>query len=279
MKNRIATSEAEMEGSYRTEGEMDVLQNADQIIAATAAEQSQLEFLYHAESHKLTIIPPGVDTEHFYPIPPDEAKAVIGIPSDSHILLFVGRIEPLKGVDNLIRAIARLNDAGIPFGCPQYCLAIIGGEPEASPQDMNSEMQRLQNLCHELGLGDMVVFLGRRSQDSLPYYYSAAEVVVMPSHYESFGMVALEAMACGIPVVASQVGGLAYLVKDGVTGYVVPDGDIEALSDCLMTLLTNPEIRQHMAEQAAEDALNYTWEKITARILHLYEEVLNLRNS
>jgi D-inositol-3-phosphate glycosyltransferase len=279
MKNRIATSEAEMEGSYRTEGEMDVLQNADQIIAATAAEQSQLEFLYHAESHKLTIIPPGVDTEHFYPIPPDEAKSVIGIPSDSHILLFVGRIEPLKGVDNLIRAIARLNDAGIPFGCPQYCLSIIGGEPDASPQDMNSEMQRLQNLCQELGLADMVVFLGRRSQDSLPYYYSAAEVVVMPSHYESFGMVALEAMACGIPVVASQVGGLAYLVKDGVTGYVVPDGDIEALSDCLMTLLTNPEIRQHMAEQAAEDALNYTWEKITARILHLYEEVLNLRNS
>ena len=143
---------------------------------------------------------------------------------------------------------------------------------------MNSEMQRLQNLCQELGLADMVVFLGRSSQDSLPYYYSAAEVVVMPSHYESFGMVALEAMACGIPVVASQVGGLAYLVKDGVTGYVVPDGDIEALSYCLMTLLTKPEIRQHMAEQAAEDALNYTWEKITARILHLYEEVLNLKD-
>jgi D-inositol-3-phosphate glycosyltransferase len=278
MKNRIAASEAEMEGSYRADGEMDVLQNADQIIAATAAEQSQLEFLYHAESRKLTIIPPGVDTEHFYPIPSDEAKAVIGIPPDAHMLLYVGRIEPLKGVDNLIRAIARLTDAGIPFGCPHYCLSIIGGEPDASPQDMNSEMMRLQSLCQELGLDDRIVFLGRRSQDSLPNYYSAAEVVVMPSHYESFGMVALEAMACGIPVVASQVGGLAYLVKDGVTGYVVPDGDVEALSDCLMALLTNPEMRQQMAKQAAEDALNYTWEKISSRVLDLYENTLESKN-
>jgi len=101
----------------------------------------------------------------------------------------------------------------------------------------------------------------------------------MPSHYESFGMVALEAMACGIPVVASQVGGLAYLVKDGVTGYVVPDGDVAALSDCLMALLTNPELRQQMGEKAAEEALNYTWEKITARILDLYENILRIRVS
>jgi D-inositol-3-phosphate glycosyltransferase len=278
MKNRIATSEAEMEGSYRTEGEMNVLQNADRVIAATTAEASQLEFLYQADSSRLVIIPPGVDREHFYPIDPDEAKAFIEIPRDARMLLFVGRIEPLKGVDNLIQAISRLNAAGIPFGCPQLCLSIIGGEPDASPQVMDSEMQRLQSLCQELGLGDMVVFLGRRSQDSLPYYYSAAEVVVMPSHYESFGMVALEAMACGVPVVASQVGGLAYLVKDGITGYVVPDGDIDALSDCLLNLLTDPQRRQQMAGRAAEEALNYSWEKITGKILTLYENVLASKN-
>ena len=99
----------------------------------------------------------------------------------------------------------------------------------------------------------------------------------MPSHYESFGMVALEAMACGIPVVASQVGGLAYLVKDGITGYVVPDGDIDALSDCLMTLLTDPQRRQQMAERAAEEALNYTWEKISNRVLNIYKSILKLK--
>ena len=216
MKNRIARSPDEMEGDYRINGEIDVIQSADRIIAATPAEQSQLEFLYQAPTSKITIIPPGVDTGHFYPIPPDEAKAVVGMPANDRILLFVGRIEPLKGVDTLIRSIAILRDRGILAELP-HDLAVIGGDPNDDAAVTNIEMARLKALCHELHLDDLVIFLGKRGQDTLPYYYSAAEVLVMPSHYESFGMVALEAMACGKPVVASQVGGLAYLVQDGVT--------------------------------------------------------------
>lgn len=275
MKNRVAQSEAEMEGDYRAEGERQVLEIADQIIAATLAERAQLEFLYHADKDKITIIPPGVDISHFYPIPADEAKCAIDVPKEDRMLLYVGRIEPLKGVDTLIRAIAHMRKTGVMEQYP-HSLAIIGGDPDAVPEDMNSEMSRLQNLCYKLGLQDMVVFLGKRSQASLPYYYSAAEVLVMPSHYESFGMVALEAMACGTPVVASQVGGLAFLIQDGVTGFVVPGGDYLALSERLTQLLSQPELRARLGQQAADYAKDYAWENITNRMIDLYNEVLRV---
>jgi len=273
MKNRVARSDEEMEGDYRVKGEREVLRAADALVVATLAEQAQLQFLYGANSRKLAVIPPGVDTSRFYPIPRDEARAVIGIPSDDEMILFVGRIEPLKGVDTLIRAVARMHESGVLEKYPHY-LSIIGGDPDASPEKMNQEMVRLQRLCRELGIGDMVVFHGKRSQDALPYYYSAASMLVVPSHYESFGMVALEAMACGTPVVASQVGGLAFLVQDGVTGYVVPDGDPDILGDRLTRLISNPALRDLMGQQAAESAREYAWENIAAQIIQVYQNVL-----
>lgn len=275
MKNRIARDESEMEGEYRLNGERDNLRIADRIIAATYAEQSQLEFLYRANQKKIVIIPPGVDTSHFYPIPSDEAKAVVGIASREQMILFVGRVEPLKGIETLIRAIAILKSHGDLSEYPFY-LAIIGGDPSATPEAMNAEMARLQALSRELGLGNLVLFLGKRGQDSLPYYYSAAEVVVVPSHYESFGMVALEAMACGTPVVASQVGGLAFLVQDGQTGYVVPDNEPEALAERLAHLICQPELRQRLGEQAAEYARAYAWTAIAERMVKVYRGELGL---
>ena len=274
MKNRVAQSEAEMEGEYRFQGERQVLDFADRIIAATLAEESQLQFLYRANKEKISIIPPGVDISHFYPIPQDEAKSVVGIPAKDPMLLFVGRIEPLKGVDTLIRAIAHMRRTGVTDQYPHY-LAIIGGDPGIDASLMNTEMGRLQSLCSELGLQDMVIFLGKRSQASLPYYYSAADVLIMPSYYESFGMVALEAMACGTPVVASQVGGLAFLIQDGITGFVVPGGDHLALSERLTQLLSQPDLSRRLGEQAAAYAQEYSWENITSRILELYHEVLH----
>jgi D-inositol-3-phosphate glycosyltransferase len=274
MKNRVARSKDEMEGEYRISGEKQVIKAADRIVAATGAEQSQLEFLYKVPSRKITVIPPGVDIDHFYCIPPDESKAVIGICPDCRVFLFVGRIEPLKGVDTLIKAIAILKEKGLMTKQP-YSLSIIGGDPDASSMEMNVEMARLQGLCHDLGLDDMIVFLGKRSQDSLPYYYSAAEAVIVPSHYESFGMVALEAMACGTPVVASQVGGLAFLVQDGVTGFVVPDGEPDILANRLSRLILEPGLSQQLGDQAAACAQEYAWPTITGRILNLYQSILS----
>ncbi len=273
MKNRIARSPEEMEGDYRINGELVVMKGANQVIAATPAEQSQLEFLYQLPGRKITVIPPGVDTSQFYPIPPDEAKSAVDIPANDRIILFVGRIEPLKGIDTLIRSISILRERGILADYP-HDLAIIGGDPSADVSSLNAEMVRLQALCHELNLNDLVIFLGKRGQDTLPYYYSAAEVLVMPSHYESFGMVALEAMACGTPVVASQVGGLAFLVQDGVTGFAVPDGNPSLLADRLEQIIRDPQLRQKLGQQAADYAQQYAWEKISQRMSQVYQEEL-----
>ena len=278
MKNRVARNENEIEGQYRLEGEMNVIQNADAIIAATQAEKSQLEFLYQTNSKKIHIIPPGVNTSRFYPIAKDEAKSVINIPVDQQMILFVGRIEPLKGLDVLLKALAILKDSGLFSCCPHY-LAVIGGDTDISEPEMNVEMAHLQDLRKELCLEDLVVFLGKRSQDTLPYYYSAAEVVVMPSHYESFGMVALEAMACGTPVIASQVGGLAYLIQDNVTGFVVPDDEPEGLANKISMLLQDKNLREKFGRQGAEYAKDYSWENIADKVIDLYQNIFALNHS
>jgi D-inositol-3-phosphate glycosyltransferase len=271
MKNRVARSDEEREGPYRIEAEKRVLARADRIVVATQAEETQLRFLYNGDRRKMVTIPPGVDVSHFYPIPADEAKAFIGIRSEHRLVLYVGRIEPLKGVDTLIRAMSCLKVRSL--NRPVH-LAIIGGDPAADPREMSAEMARLQKLSDELSMGGTVVFMGKRSQDTLPYYYSAAEVLVMPSLYESFGMVALEAMACGTPVIASQVGGLAYLVQDGETGYTIPDNEPDILCERLSGLLGDPELHDRMGLCAAEYAQDYSWDKIAAQIVEVYMGLL-----
>lgn len=268
MKQRVAREPEEVEGEYRLKGEQEVLQTADRIVAATLAELAQLQWLYQADTRKIAVIPPGVDLSRFYPIPPDEAKEFIGVRPCEQVLLYVGRIEPLKGIDVLIEAIAIMRQRNV-----RVCLSVIGGDPVSEPGSEDREMARLQALRQKYGLQDLVAFLGRRGQDTLPYYYSAAEAVVVPSHYESFGMVALEAMACGTPVVASQVGGLAFLVQDGVTGFTVPVDDPQALANRLIEITQNPSLRKRMGEAAAKFARNYAWDKIAARLVSLYKEV------
>ena len=273
MKQRIGRTDEEREGDYRIEGERFVMEAVDRIIAATEAERSQLEMLYGVNHQKVTIIPPGVNIHHFYPIPKDEAKEAIGISPGERMALFVGRIEPLKGVDTLIHAMAIVKKNCKSFTCPHY-LVIIGGDPEDESERITTEMGRLQSLCRDLGLDDMVLFLGKRSQMTLPYYYSAAEVVVMPSFYESFGMVALEAMACGTPVIASNVGGLAFLVREGETGYLIPSQDAEALAEKLRLLFVNDGHRRELGKNAAAFALDFSWETITTQMVQVYQKMI-----
>jgi len=278
MKQRVARPEEEVEGDYRIAGENRVLKEVDCVIAATPAELAQLQWLYQADVSKIRVIPPGVDLSRFYPIPKDEAKEYIGIPPCERMLLFVGRIEPLKGLDVLFKAIALMRQNGLWERTP-FCLAVIGGNEDGEPENRGSEQERLSALRSEYGLDDLVAFLGKKSQDTLPYYYSAAEIVVVPSHYESFGMVALEAMACGTPVVASNVGGLAYLVQNGSTGFTVPVDEPQLLVECIAKLLSDSELRARMGKQAAEFAKGFGWNIIANKIIALYQSMLNSNRS
>jgi D-inositol-3-phosphate glycosyltransferase len=266
MKTRLGGT---WEDPLRRQAEESILSGANRIIAATPAERMQLQMLYQADIRKIVVIPPGVDVELFHPVPVADARERIGLARDAQMILYVGRIERLKGVETLLRAAALLQTRGLLApSCP--CVAVIGGDPD-HPQE---EMQYLQELRETLHVENVVSFLGRRPQNELPYYYSAAQAVVMPSQYESFGMVALEAMACGTPVVASGVGGLLYLVRDGRTGFHIPDSDPAALADRLQRLLTDPHLRHELGRHAANVARSYSWERITDQVMTLYESVL-----
>ncbi|MDX1687412.1 MAG: glycosyltransferase [Candidatus Promineifilaceae bacterium] len=271
MKNRIARHDSQRAAPERIEGEKHILQVADRIVVSTQAEQAQLEWLYGADMERVVVIPPGVDLGRFQPVAKPVAREAVGIPLHHKNIVFVGRIEPLKGIDTLLRAMALIQKRR-PEAVENVCVSIIGGDPWAD--DPDDEMARLQALRQELDVHDLVTFLGSKDQELLPYYYSAAEMVVMPSHYESFGLVALEAMATGTPVIASEVGGLAFLVKDGETGFHVPSRDPEALADKIYCLLTDDACRQELGRNARIHARQYDWAKIGRRIVGLYENVV-----
>lgn len=273
MKDRVARSVEEEPSDLRLESEARLLQSADRVVAATPAEVAQIQWLYREDTSRVVVIPPGVDTSRFYPIPDDEAKEYIGVPCHDRMLLFVGRIEPLKGIDTLIEAVGILHKEGVLDRHP-FCLAVIGGDAHSSREQISVEMERLHVLRESLGILDLITFLGKRDQDTLPYYYSAAEVVVVPSHYESFGLVALEAMACGTPVVASETGGLAFLVRDGETGFHVPTADPEALAEKLRLIIQDDELRARLGQQAAEYAQAYSWSMMVEQVIDLYRSML-----
>jgi len=265
MKNQIAQDDSELVASVRLMGETQTMHIADRLIAATPAERAQLINLYGADPAKISVISPGVDLRRFEPQPQCRAKKQLGIPYEQHLALFVGRIEPLKGVDTLLEAASILKEQH-PAALKNVRIGIIGGNP-AAPDD---DMRRLQRLHAQLNLAGVVEFLGAREQSLLPNYYAAADMVVMPSHYESFGMVALEAMAMGTPVIASNVGGLAHLVQDGATGYLIPPRQPHLLAERMRRLLTNEPLRQQLAAQAREYARRYDWANIVNQMLGEY---------
>ena len=272
MKNQIAQHPSEFASHERVDGETYVAHAADRLIAATPAEEEQLIEQYGADSRKISVIPPGVDLARFYPVAKEVARAQLGIGAHCRVILFVGRIEPLKGIDSLLRAISLWRER-MPQVLEHVHVAIVGGDPNA--RELDAEMLRLQTIHRELDLRALVTFLGAKDQETLPSYYAAADMVVMPSHYESFGMVGLEAMAMGTPVIASRVGGLAHLVKDDVNGYLSPPKTPEALAARILHLLTDEPHRQQLGEQAQVYARQYDWSLIVNQMLAVYQAALD----
>ncbi len=273
MKNAVAASPSEMESQHRIAVEAQVMRWANRLVAANPLERAQMAWLYGADPGKIRVIPAGVDTQRFYPIPLEIARQKLGLTEDKRLLLFVGRIEPLKGIETLFRAIAILAKE-TPCLCDDICVSVIGGEGENTEATRSLEEERLRELREELGLEDLVTFLGSKAQDTLPYYYSAAYVVVVPSYYESFGMVAVEAMACSTPVIASKAGGLMYTIQDGITGFLFPANSPEALAEKLCLLLDEPDVRDKMGANAHKWAERFSWRNVADEIVVLYGEVL-----
>jgi D-inositol-3-phosphate glycosyltransferase len=279
LKNQIAQRPEEREGKQRLDNEHHVCEVADLLTASTRVEQQQLVHLYGVSPARIRIVPPGVDTDRFHPLEQSYAKAVVGVPPACRMVLFAGRIEPLKGIDTLFRAMALLCERMNQGKCKKagqprdLCVTVIGGDPSERGIRENDEMARLHALRDELGLNDLVTFLGARDQDTLQFYYAAADCLVMPSHYESFGMVALEAMACGTPVVVSDVGGLSQLVRHNETGLRVRAQDPAAVADAIEKLLTNEVRRRRMGHRAACYAEDYSWAKIVDKLIAVYEEL------
>jgi D-inositol-3-phosphate glycosyltransferase len=226
-------------------------------------EEQQFRRLYGDPQGEIEIVAPGVEHAFFAPGDQGGARAAIGVPTDVPMILFVGRIQPLKGPDVAIRALHELRR-------PDALLVIVGG---ASGSEGDGEVARAHQLVDELGLHDQVRFVPPQPHHILSTYYRAADVVVVPSRSESFGLVALEAAACGIPVVASAVGGLQSLVDHGATGALVPDRDPRDFARELDRILDDPLLGASMSVAASARASRYTWSFAAARLRRLYTDL------
>jgi D-inositol-3-phosphate glycosyltransferase len=261
LKNRVARSAAELEPAVRLEEETRIVSAADRIVAANVVERAELLRDYAAHASRIATIPCGVDTDLF--TPGDRAEARRRLDLDGRpLLLWVGRIAPIKGLDTLLDAVARLSGSG-----QDMRLLVVGGDAD---EPTNGHETSLRRRIERLGLGDSVRFVGPQPQSVLPLYYAASDVTVLPSYYESFGMVALEAMACGSPVIASRVGGLVTTVRDGVTGFLVPDGDVEALAERIATLVADPELRWRLGREGVRWAAQHRWPCVAEAVCKEY---------
>jgi D-inositol-3-phosphate glycosyltransferase len=262
VKNRSRISEREPDG--RIDAERTIAQNADRIVVASRDEQQLLTQLYGARADHIAVVPCGVNLDLFHPIEKQDARRQLGLSDDDRILLFVGRIEPLKGVDILLGAAAQLEAESDCF------VLVIGGDNTAR----QGELAHLRHLASELGIAEQVNFMGAVDHERLPLFYSAADVCVVPSFYESFGLVALEAMACGTPVVASRVGGLAGTVRDAETGYLIPWRCPEPFAERIELLLDNEELRRAFGQAAREQVERYRWGNVAEATVSLYRELI-----
>jgi D-inositol-3-phosphate glycosyltransferase len=261
---RVKAEGGDMEPAWRDRAEADVIACSDAICVSCPEEERQFRRLYGDPNGVIEIVPPAVEHAFFAPGDRAGARRAIGLPADRPAILFVGRIQPLKGPDVAIRAVAAMarRDA---------MLLIVGG---ASGLDGDREMRQATALVDELGVADRVRFVDPKPHHILSSYYRAADVVVVPSRSESFGLVALEAAACGIPVVATAVGGLLNIVHDGVTGHLVEGRDPARFARALTQVIDDPVGAATMGAAAAVRARHFTWSFTAARLRRLYADLV-----
>jgi D-inositol-3-phosphate glycosyltransferase len=272
LKNRVS-NDTDHESTLRVQVERRLLEVLDNIVAPNPDERAELIWTLGADNARICTIPPGIDLSRFHPRDVNEARKQLDLP-DNPIVLFIGRVDPIKGIDTLIDAFAALRNRN--WGSRPPKLVFIGGTvhklsngDEVPGEDLAPVLER----ARQHGVEADVIFRGAQPQDLLPLYYSAATVCVVTSLYESFGLVAVEAMACGIPVVATRVGGMKFTVEEDVSGLLVPSGDATAIADALATVIQDRQLRSTLQVGARQAAIRFSWHTVGSAVLNLYERL------
>jgi D-inositol-3-phosphate glycosyltransferase len=268
VKNRTLAPGETPEPPARISGEQRVVQAADCILSPTIGEAADLVGLYGADPRRVRVVTPGVDTDVFTPGDRDAAKAALGL-TGRNVILFVGRLQPLKQPEVAVRTLAELAARDPEMG-RRATLVVLGGPSGRG----GVQPAFLETLAEDVGVADRVRLDGAIPHDDLPTYYRAADAVLIPSRSESFGLVAIEASACGAPVVASHVGGLSVTVRDGVTGLLVPSFDPSAYADALWRVLSDRALAGAMGTAGAHFARRFDWRRASIDLLAVYEELV-----
>ena len=266
MKNLVARSEEERESIERIKTELMLVQEADQIISTGKTDAQYVQSLYNADPDKVAILTPGVDLNLFKPGDKTVARQGIGAPIDEKIILFVGRIEPLKGIDVLLYSLKILLDKHPDM---KVCVWIVGGDISQPVDQWPKELKKLSEIRDVLNIATSVKFVGRKEQEELPLYYQAADLLVMPSHYESFGITAVEAMACNVPVITTDVTGVSNLIDEKHSILITSANNPIRLAERIATLLCDEEKYAKVSSSLRESVSDLSWDDAADQFIGL----------
>lgn len=268
MKNLIARDESEREDIKRIKSELLLVQKADKIIATSTLDAEYIVTLYNCSKNKIFVVTPGIDLKAFKPQEKIKAKQILGADKDRKIILYVGRIEPLKAIDVLLYAIKILHSNNPKM---RICLWILGGIVKKSQEENHKELKRLKQLSESLNILTEVKFIERKHQSELQNYYNASEIVILPSHYESSGIVALEGMACGIPVIVTDTTGVSGLFDQRNSPLITSSNNPLMLAEKIKHLLTDKKEYQKVRSEVLEKIKELSWENIAEKFINIIE--------
>jgi D-inositol-3-phosphate glycosyltransferase len=259
-----STGVGEQEPLLRIATEKQLIADCHRIIAATQREKTEMMRYYGADPEKIAVVPCGVNLDRFRPVQKAYARKQLGFDYNERIVLYVGRFSPLKGIDRLLKAMTHLRQQ------KRLRLVIIGGDGQTAPDSIE-----LQRLSSELGIKHMIRFAGRIEQDDLPPYYSAADLLVVPSYHESFGLVALESLACGTPVIATEVGAMDSIICEGKTGFIVADPKPPALAGAIGNFISKQHANMESVYTIRESVRKFSWSYVADAMIDEYWSMLN----